>query len=136
MFGLTSLGPARTGALGLLCALSVASIRAAEAPGTVKAEVEQLIASLAVSGCEFFRNGDWHAAATASDHLRRKYEYMLDKGLLASTQDFIAQAGSGSSLSGEPYRVRCGNAPPVSSAAWLNAKLQALRGQASSKVAR
>lgn len=111
---------------------------AGEALALAQREAEQLIAALATSGCEFFRNGSWYAADTAAAHLRRKYEYLLDEQRIASVQDFITLAGSGSSQSGEPYRVRCGTAAPVNSAAWLNTRLAALRqvARAASAAAR
>lgn len=116
-------------ALCLTVALSAPAQAAppADALAQAQRESEQLITALATSGCEFFRNGSWYAADTAAAHLRRKYEYLLDEQRIASVQDFILLAGSGSSQSGEPYRVRCGTAAPVNSAAWLNTRLAALR---------
>ena len=39
-------------------------------------EIAALIAGLGSSGCEFQRNGSWHDAVAARDHLQRKYDYM------------------------------------------------------------
>ena len=37
-------------------------------------EVGQLFAALKQSNCEFSRNGSWHSAQKASEHLQRKYD--------------------------------------------------------------
>lgn len=108
----------------LLCA---ASTHAAEPPGPVRAEVEGLLALLGQSECEFFRNGHWHGSAEAQSHLRMKYEQLVRRGLVRQTEDFIAGAGTKSSLSGEPYRVRCAGQPPRDSAAWLGERLRERR---------
>jgi hypothetical protein len=113
--------------VGLVVAGPAQAAPPADTLAQAQRESEQLITALATSGCEFFRNGSWYPADTAAAHLRRKYEYLLDEQRIGSVQDFIALAGSGSSQSGEPYRVRCGTAAPVQSAAWLNTRLQALR---------
>jgi hypothetical protein len=99
----------------------------AEPPATARAEIEHLLVYLERSGCEFSRNGRWHRAAEARRHLERKYRHLVEKGLVSSAEDFIARAGSESSLSGRPYQVRCGTAAPVPSARWLTDELRRLR---------
>ena len=100
--------------------LLVASAASAQAPSSAtKNEVGQLFAALRQSNCEFLRNGSWHNAQKASDHLQRKYDYLLKKGLVTSTESFIELAATKSSMSGKPYQVRCGKAPPVSSQSWF-----------------
>ena len=108
----------------LLCA---ASARASEPPGPVRAEVEGLLALLGQSGCEFYRNGHWHGSAEAQSHLRMKYEQLVRRGHVKRTEDFIAGAGTKSSMSGEPYRVRCAGQPARDSAAWLGERLRERR---------
>ena len=111
-------------AFGLL----LASAASAQAPSSAtKNEVGQLFAALRQSNCEFSRNGSWYNAEKASDHLQRKYDYLLKKGLVTSTESFIELAATKSSMSGKPYQVRCGNASPVSSHSWFTNKLTALR---------
>ena len=61
-------------------------------------EITHLIAYLENSGCQFNRNGSWHEAKDAS-------------------------AASESSLSGNPYQVKCNGSEPVESASWFKAEL-------------
>ena len=108
--------------------LLIASAASAQTPSSAtKNEVDQLFAALRQSNCEFSRNGSWYNAQKASDHLQRKYDYLLKKGLVTSTESFIELAATKSSMSGKPYQVRCGNAQPVSSQFWFTNKLKVLR---------
>jgi hypothetical protein len=112
----------------LLAALLWAPLaQAASLPPAARAEIDSLLSRLAASGCQFKRNGTWHSAAEAQAHLRRKLDYLVDKGAIASAEQFIERAASKSSVSGQAYQVKCGGTPPVPSDAWLNAELKALR---------
>ena len=95
-------------------------------PATTQ-EVSQLFAALRQSNCEFSRNGSWYNVQEASDHLHRKYEYLLKKHLVTSTESFIELAATKSSMSGKPYQVRCGKSAPVSSSSWFKSQLNAVR---------
>jgi hypothetical protein len=99
----------------------------AELPVAARSEVEHLLTVLGASSCEFYRNGSWHAPSEAQVHLRTKYEYLLKKGLIGSTEEFIAKGATQSSMSGEPYQVRCPNEATQPSSVWLSNKLRALR---------
>jgi hypothetical protein len=90
-------------------------------------EVTHLLTYLDRSGCEFFRNGTWHDAHQARDHLEMKYSYLLKKNLVHSADDFIAGAATASSMSGQAYQVRCGDGAAVPSADWLRAELTRFR---------
>ena len=100
---------------------------AAPPPPAARQEIAHLIAHLTASGCSFQRNGRWHDAAEAAKHLQRKYDYLLKRDLVASSEEFIARAASESSLSSKPYQVRCGASAAVASAAWLTAELTSYR---------
>ena len=91
-----------------------------------KAEITGLMNKLANSGCQFQRNGDWHDAGQARAHLQRKYDYLLKQNLVDSSEQFIQRAASKSSVSGKPYRVKCG-ALELDSAVWFDMQLQRLR---------
>lgn len=110
----------------LLPLLTLPSARA-EPPASARQEIAHLVDYLKSSGCRFNRNGSWHDAAKAAEHLNRKYDYLVKRDLVASGEDFIARAASESSLTGKPYQVRCGEAPPLASAAWLKAELARYR---------
>jgi len=85
-----------------------------------------MMAQLADSGCEFQRNGEWHPGPEARKHLERKYAYLLKKDLVHSSEDFIERAATRSSLSGQPYQVRCG-ASISASDDWLRTVLGRIR---------
>jgi hypothetical protein len=107
------------------------ALSAAPLAPAVRAEIDALLATLEKSGCEFSRNGAWHASKDAKAHLQRKLEYLEGKNAVQSTEQFIELGASTSSSSGKPYMVRCGKAAPVESRVWLRAQLAALRSPAS-----
>ena len=113
--------------LALIILASSLAAWAAEPSPAAKREVEQLLSRLAASDCQFQRNGAWHDAAEARAHLEKKYQYLLRKQLVSTTEDFISLAGTKSSTSGKPYAVKCGAQKQVPSAAWLNAQLKEVR---------
>ena len=94
---------------------------------TPSSEIGQLFKALETSGCEFNRNGSWYTAQKASEHLHRKYDYLLEKGQVKSTESFIDLGASKSSMSGKAYLVRCGKASPVETKSWFLAKLAQIR---------
>ena len=95
-------------------------------PG-VRAEIDALLARLETSGCDFQRNGKWHKAPEARSHLLRKLDYLEDKSLVATTEQFIERGASTSSSSGKPYLVRCSGGTPVESGKWLSNMLKTIR---------
>lgn len=109
----------------ILLLATPAMLPAAPSP-EAKVEIAGLMDSLARSGCEFQRNGDWYDAAQARAHLQRKYEYLLKKGMVDTSEQFIQRAASKSSLSGRAYRVRCAG-KEQDAAAWFDVQLRGLR---------
>ena len=108
-------------ALGLF---AVCSIATAQAPSSTTArEITSLFTSLETSGCEFNRNGSWYTAAKASEHLKRKYDYLAKKHLVDSAESFIARAATESSMSSKAYQVRCPGKATVESNVWFQAQL-------------
>lgn len=115
-------------ALPLLLITLTTMAAAAPMPPAARAEVDSLLTRLQTSGCQFNRNGSWHAGADARGHLLKKLDYLEGKGLVKTAEQFIAQAASASSVSGKPYLVRCaGQEAPVESAKWLAVELQQVR---------
>jgi hypothetical protein len=116
------------GALFVLLTGIVATVAAA-APlsSTARAEIEGLMSRLETSGCEFNRNGTWYTATEAASHLQRKAKYLEDRGMVESADQFIERAASGSSVTGQPYLVKCGGGSPVTSGEWLLLQLQGMR---------
>ena len=113
-------------ALGLLLLFAGSAIAQTTSAKTTQ-EVGQLFAALKQSDCQFYRNGSWYNAEKASEHLRRKYDYLLKKRLVTTTESFIDLAATKSSMSGRPYQVRCGKTAPVSSSSWFKSQLNAIR---------
>src|SRR5882724_3330963 len=91
--------------------LAAAPAHAAELSSSAKAEIDALLSGLGTSSCQFYRNGSWHSGSEAKDHLQMKLEYLVARGLITDSEDFIEKAGTKSSLSGRPYKVRCPNQP-------------------------
>ena len=110
---------------GLLCLL-LAFPAGAQSPVAAR-EIEGLIVALGSSHCDFQRNGSWYPAKKAEEHLRRKYDYLRERGKVANAEQFIALAGTRSSMSGRAYHVRCPGRPSVDSADWLRARLLEMR---------
>ena len=113
-------------ALGLLLAFAGSAIAQTPSAKTTQ-EVGQLFAALKQSNCEFSRNGSWYSAEKASEHLQRKYDYLLKKRLVTTTESFIDLAATKSSISGKPYQVRCGKTAPISSNSWFKSQLNTVR---------
>jgi len=117
-------------AAGLCISLCWQLPAAASPDETVRGEIEHLLTHLETSGCEFFRNGDWHEAGRARRHIERKYAWLVKRDLVASTEQFIERAATESSRSGEAYLVRCAQSESVPSADWMTDALTRLRGDA------
>jgi hypothetical protein len=116
-----------------LIGIGFASLVAAATPTTAQAEVEYLLAAVAISGCEFNRNGEWYDSQKASAHLRAKYNALVALGRFATAMDFIEGVATKSSLSGRAYLIRCASAEPVPTDQWLRQALARYRRCASSE---
>jgi hypothetical protein len=90
--------------LALPLALLLQAAGAAPLPAAARAEIDALLARLQASGCEFNRNGSWHAGADARAHLLKKLDVMASRGLVASAEQFIERGAASSSMSGQPYQ--------------------------------
>jgi len=113
--------------LALLCILSIASTAgAAEAadPATL-ADIEYLLDRVEHSDYIFIRNGSEHNGAEAAKHMRRKYEYFLEKGEIVTVEDFIDLAGTKSLITGRQYLVRLPDDTVLPTADWLHGELGA-----------
>jgi len=116
---------AATALLLLLTALATAA-----APDeTTEKEISHLLSHLGSSGCQFSRNGTWYDSTRAVSHLNRKYEYLLTKNMISSTESFIELAASESSSSKKPYLVKCGAEPETVSATWFRDELARYRSK-------
>jgi hypothetical protein len=114
----------KTAMIGVLAAsLWSAGGALAAAPEITRTEVARLLDAVEKSQCQFNRNGSWHDARQARAHLQKKFDYLDKKNLVTNTESFIERGASTSSMSGDPYQIRCPGTAAVTSAAWLKAEL-------------
>jgi uncharacterized protein DUF5329 len=113
----------------VLLMLAAGPAYAAELSSSARTEIDALLNRLATSQCEFYRNGTWHNGSKAKHHLQTKLDYLVKKGLVSSTEEFIEKAGTSSSVSGKPYKVRCPDQHEQPSAVWLGNELRKIRAQ-------
>jgi hypothetical protein len=111
----------------LLLGLLLTPAARAEPPTGVQIEVNFLLGYVEGSRCEFYRNGTWHDSKAAQMHLRDKYKYLAAGNLVNTTEQFIDRAATESSLSGQPYEVRCNGGAAVTTKQWLRDELARFR---------
>ncbi len=96
----------------------------AEGEEGVNREIDHLLQYIEISGCTFIRNGKAYDAAEARVHIKKKYDYFMDR--IKTSGDFIKYAATKSSMSGKPYKVWC-NGREIFCADWLSAELKKFR---------
>ena len=111
----------------VLLMLAAAPAHATELSSSARTEIDALLNTLETSPCQFYRNGSWHSGSEAKDHLQMKLEYLVAKGLITDSEAFIEEAATKSSISGQPYKVRCPNQKEELSAVWLGSELRKIR---------
>jgi len=92
-------------------------------------EIDKLIEYIKNAPCKFNRNGTWYDSNQAAEHIIKKYQYALDKGLVKSSEDFIKFAAAKSSMSGKIYKIQCENGEIIKCADWLNEELIRIRNK-------
>lgn len=119
-----------------LTGLMTPALAGAEDPlgAAARAEIDFLLQEVERSGELFIRNGKEHDGQEAARHMRRKFEHYLGKGDIHSAEDFIRLAGTGSLISGRPYRVRLEDGSEIETAVWLNEALAAYRARAADRL--
>jgi len=118
------------GGVALLAILVCANLwgtAAAAPPPAVKVEIDYLLQYVEESRCEFYRNGSWYTASRARAHLQLKYDHLLARDRVASAEDFIDRAATRSSMSGQPYRVRCADGIVHDAGDWFSDALARYR---------
>jgi len=94
-------------------------------PGAIpQAEIDHLLAFVGTSQCAFIRNGSSHPPTEAREHLASKFSFA--KGRISTAEEFIRYLATESSMSGEPYRVKC-EGKVIPAGAWLADELQRFR---------
>lgn len=100
-------------------------------PARTQAEIDHLFDYISKSACKFNRNGSWHDMVVARSHVNAKYEYLVGRGMIDSTEAFIDKAASQSSFSGNDYLVQCPGSQAIPSANWLKTELNRFRNRKS-----
>lgn len=113
----------------MLCAFLLLGFLASPAFGqqaTERGKIEYLINSVAeLHDAVFIRNGTAYDSMQAADHLRLKLRNAGSR--VRTAEDFIVYCATGSSTSGEKYRIRFADGHVVDTAVFLREKLAALR---------
>ena len=105
-------------------AFALSHLATASGPDAAKDEIDHLLNYVASSSCTFVRNGNEYRADQARDHLAGKYRWAGSR--ISTAEEFIRYLASGSSMSGEPYHVRCGKTDRLSGE-WLATELKRYR---------
>ena len=111
----------------LIAVLFSGILSQATAASVADVEIGYLLGYIEHSGCAVYRNGSWYSASDARTHLEKKYRDLFDRGLVATTEDFIDRVATVSRMSGKPYYVKCEGREPISSAGWLTTELLRIR---------
>jgi hypothetical protein len=105
--------------LGLLLALTALPAARGAPPENAQVEINYLLASIGASGCTFYRNGIWYDSKRAADHLRSKYDLLAARDQITTAEDFVEKVATSSSMSGQQYQIKCGDAAPVATHQWM-----------------
>jgi hypothetical protein len=120
---------ALAGATWIYRALFLLALLAAPAfsqEGAERAKIDYLIDSIAqLRDAVFIRNGTDYTSAQAADHLRLKLRNAGAR--VRSAEDFITCCATGSSASGEKYRIRFADGRVVDNAVFLRQRLAEFR---------
>jgi hypothetical protein len=108
----------------IACIVVVGARARAEPSASAPEDIQYLLDAIGRSGCEFYRNGSWYTAGDARSHLASKYRQVDKQRPVRSVQDFIDWVGTSSSMSGQPYRVRCPGSDAMTSAEWFRRELE------------
>ncbi len=93
----------------------------------VPTEIEYLLTTMGSSDCTFIRNGKKYVAEDAEAHLRMKYK--RGRRYASTTEKFIENLASKSSMSKKPYFIACKGAERTESGAWLMQLLAEYRAE-------
>lgn len=110
-------------AFALSLALAAGPLQAAP-DARAQREIDALLAFVASSDCTFVRGGTSYPGPEASKHLARKLGSA--RSMISTADAFVDHVASASSMTGEPYRVRC-RGRERTARDWLREELARLR---------
>jgi len=88
-------------------------------------KIQALIHSVeTLQGAVFIRNGSEYDGAKAAAHLRTKLDYAGKK--VQTAEQFIDKLATGSSMTGQPYKIRFADGRTVESAVFFHEQLRKL----------
>lgn len=108
----------------LACASLALATPSADEHATITALIQRVEQMTTLS---FLRNGSTHNSAEAAQHMQAKYAYFKEK--ITSAEDFIDLCASRSEMTGKPYRVKVGDAPPREAGEFLREELRKVRNR-------
>ncbi len=88
-------------------------------------EIAHLLDFVANTACKYERNGTLYDGIEAQAHIKKKYQYFIDK--IKSAEDFIKYSATRSTISGKKYKIFCADMPVQNSADWLLKELKEFR---------
>jgi hypothetical protein len=89
-------------------------------------KIEFLVGSIAaLKDATFIRNGNEYDSQRAVDHVRMKLRFAGNR--VATAEDFITYCATGSSISGQPYKIRFSDGREITSSEFLHEKLSQFR---------
>ena len=96
-------------------------------------EVDHILTFVRDSSCTFIRNGSDHTSAEAADHIAMKARHAGVK--VTNGDTLIDLVATKSSITGQPYHVRCPGHPEMESGTWLHTELNRFRKSLAPAVA-
>ena len=108
----------------LACTSLALATPSADEHATITALIQRVEQMTTMS---FMRNGTAHTSAEAAQHMQAKYAYFKEK--ITSAEDFIDLCASRSEMTGKPYRVKVGDAPPREAGEFLREELRKVRNR-------
>ncbi len=91
------------------------------AKANTQTEITHLLSYVAITDCQFDRNGKLYDGKAAQKHMTKKYNYFKDE--IINTEDFIKFTATKSRMSGKHYFIHCPSQSKVKSKDWLFAEL-------------
>jgi len=92
-------------------------MQSAAGAAEIPVEINYLLTTMGSTDCTFIRNGKEYDAKDAEAHLRMKHK--RGQRYASTSEDFIENLASQSSMSKKPYYIACEGKEKVESGAWL-----------------
>ncbi|MSQ21391.1 MAG: hypothetical protein EXR39_18075 [Betaproteobacteria bacterium] len=109
----------------MLLAIALSALSATPAQAQAARDIDYLLTRIEQSSCQFVRNSKVHPPSEAALHLRNKRAAASRE---LTPEQFIETIASKSSMSGEPYLIRCKGQADEQSGVWLRRALKERTG--------